>query len=299
MERRRRNHVDGIASAATSPGTRQTKAAHAYSSVRRNISSADRRLLVAADESRDFPAAAFLAEAELIAAERAQRFGRHEAGLAGRRDHLQHWTLLIARGVVLHHPDEMQAELLDHRRVGLRTRMHLETGLGRIGPVAFLGAGRLGERLKLLRVEGRVGRRADGVLTVRKRHAGRIGGGRTEQLPPRSLLAVELDRLGEIFDAGLLLVGLVTLLAHPEEVRHDEAGERLAILLLGDRAELLAERLEARIGDGSGRTDRHRLVRLGRSGGWLLLLLLRRRGRSALRRRAALTAGGRQLSGPR
>src|SRR3954471_4396941 len=92
------------------------------------------RLLVAADESRDLPAGAFLAEAELVAAERAQRFGRHEAGLAGRRDHLQHRVLLIAGRVVLHHTDEMQAELLDDRRVGLWAGVHLETGLGRKGP---------------------------------------------------------------------------------------------------------------------------------------------------------------------
>src|SRR6476659_7282213 len=103
MERRRRNHVDGIASAATSPGTRQTKTAHAYSGVRRNISSVDRRLLVAADESRDFPAAAFLAEAELVSADGTQRLVRYKTGLAGRRDHFQHRVLLIARRVVLHH----------------------------------------------------------------------------------------------------------------------------------------------------------------------------------------------------
>ena len=70
----------------------------------------DWRLLVAADESGDLPAGGFLGEAELIVAERAQRFGRDEAGLAGRRDHLQHRVLLIARRVVLHHANEMQAE---------------------------------------------------------------------------------------------------------------------------------------------------------------------------------------------
>src|SRR6187549_580292 len=87
----------------------------AYSSARRNISNLDRRLLIAADEARDLPAACFLAVAELVAAKRAQRLGRHEADFAGRRDHLHHRALLVARRVVLHDADEMQAKLLDHR----------------------------------------------------------------------------------------------------------------------------------------------------------------------------------------
>jgi hypothetical protein len=99
---------------------------------------------------------------------------------------------------------------------------------------------------------------------------------------------------GEAFVGGTF-DGILALLAHPEEVLRDKAGERLAILLLSDRAELLAERLEARIGHGRGRGDRHRLVGLGRSGG----RLLRRRSRSTLRRRGALAAGRRQLPGPR
>src|SRR5438045_1369494 len=126
------NHVGGIAGRALDKQKRRTLIP-ACAAI---FSKSDRRLLVAADESRDLPAAAFLAVAKLVVAERAQRLGRHETGLAGRRDHLQHWILLIARRIVLHHAYEMQAELLDHRRFGLRARMHLETGLRRISPVA-------------------------------------------------------------------------------------------------------------------------------------------------------------------
>ena len=51
---------------------------------------------------------------------------------------------------------------------------------------------------------------------------------------------------------GRPLVGLVALLAHPEEVVGDQARERLAVLLLDDGGELLAEGLEARIVDRRG-----------------------------------------------
>ena len=53
-----------------------------HSSVRRSISNLMARLLVAAHETRQLPAATFLAEAKLIAAERAQRLGWHEARFA-------------------------------------------------------------------------------------------------------------------------------------------------------------------------------------------------------------------------
>src|SRR5215204_5027728 len=167
--------------------------------------------------------------------------------------------------------------------------MNFESGLCRIGPLAFIRARGFGERLKLLRIEGRIRRRADRVFAVREWRPGRIRGRSSKKLPAGRLLAVELDRLGEIVDARPLLVGPVTLFAHPEEIRRHESGERLAILLLGNRAELLAEFLEAWIGDRRRRADRHRLIRFG----GCRLLLLRWRGLSALGR-AALTARGRK-----
>src|SRR4029079_633265 len=109
-------------------------------------------------------------------------------------------------------------------------------------------------------------------------------------LPARRVLAVELDRLGEVVERGLFLVGLVALLAHPEEILRHEGGERLTVLFFGCRAELLAERLEARVGDRGRRADRYRLVRLVRRALLLLLLLLLRRTGGATRRRAALAA---------
>src|SRR5436309_1529933 len=53
----------------------------------------DWRLLLAAEEAGYLPAAAFLAVADLIVADRVERVGGDEAGLAGRCHDLQHRAL--------------------------------------------------------------------------------------------------------------------------------------------------------------------------------------------------------------
>src|SRR4051812_8848235 len=66
----------------------EQQAARTYSGARRDISKRDGRLLVAAHEAGDFPAAGLLAVTELVVAERGQCLGRHEARLARGRHHL-------------------------------------------------------------------------------------------------------------------------------------------------------------------------------------------------------------------
>src|SRR5262249_55221579 len=76
-------------------------------------------LLFAADEAGDLPVAAFLAVADHVIAERAERVGRHIADLAGGRDDLDHRIVALRFRAVVHDADEVHAELLDHRRIGL------------------------------------------------------------------------------------------------------------------------------------------------------------------------------------
>src|SRR5262249_41452007 len=97
-------------------------------------------------------------------------------------------------------------------------------------------------------------------------------------------------------------VGVVAVLALPEEaLRDDLARERRAVLLLGDVAELLAERIEARVALARRQRHRNGLVGSGRrrlhpQRNLLLLLLLlsdgARRGRSEQGKRNRYEASG-------
>ena len=68
----------------------------------------------------------------------------------------------------------------------------------------------------------------------------------------------------QVVDGGLVLVGDVGVFGDPEEIRRHQPGERGAVLLLGDFAELLAEGVEARIVQRRRQRDGDRLVGPGR-----------------------------------
>src|SRR5262249_55065702 len=65
-------------------------------------------------------------------------------------------------------------------------------------------------------------------------------------------------------DAGFLLVCLVALFTHPEEVASDEPRERRTVFSAGDVDELFAERRKARVAVGLRQRHWDRLVGLGR-----------------------------------
>ena len=160
---------------------------------------------------------------------------------------------------------EGHAELLADRRVALGGVAHFEAVLERIAPFGRVGLRRVDQRLERLHIDVGIGRCAHDALVVGPGRRGRLGGIAGQHVPARSVLGVEIDRLGEIVDAGFALVGEVLVLQPEEALRHHEPGEGGAVLVLGDVAELLAERREARIGERRGQRDRNRLVGLDRS----------------------------------
>ena len=194
----------------------------------------------------------------------------------------------------------MQAELLDHRRVGLRAGAHLEAGLRRIAPVAFFGAGRLERALRTpASLKFGIGRRADRVLAVRIRRAGRIAGKAARASPSRrASLPSSSIALARLSMPGFFLSALSPFSPIQKKFCATRPASARAILLLGDGAELLAERLEARIADRRRRADRHRLVGLGRrpAAAAAAAALLRRRGWPRWGG-PPLAAGRRQLCG--
>ena len=157
------------------------------------------------------------------------------------------------------------AELLDHRRAWLRGGMHVERRHWSDSPIR---KDRFRSPCRALR-------------TLSDRWSGSAGAQKTpfccgssaadgslaepaSDVPARTVLGVEIDRLGEIVDAGFALVGEILVL-HPEEIlRHDEIGERGAVLMRGDVGKLFAEGDEARIVERRRRRHRDRLVGLDR-----------------------------------
>src|SRR5262249_10856636 len=231
-----------------------------------------------ADVADDLPAAAVLLITELVGAERRERTGGREPDLAGRRHDFEPVAArigLLRQNAHHHHP-----ELFDDGGAGFGLGTDLEAVRGRIGPVGRIGARALRDLLHLGLIEARRRRAADHALHLRHRGRARLGRVVLHRLPARAVRRVEAERRGQIVDAGFLRVGVVAVLALPEEAfRDDLAPERRAVLLLGDVAELLAERIEARVvlarrqrhldglvGSGRGRLHRQRN---------LLLLLLR------------------------
>src|SRR4029077_13951651 len=83
-------------------------------------------------------------------------------------------------------------------------------------------------------------------------------------VPAGTVLGVEVDGLGEVVDAGLVLVREILVLNPEEALRHDQLGKGGAIFVLGHVTKLLAESGKARIGVRAGRRHRERLVRLHR-----------------------------------
>src|SRR5262249_22044200 len=113
---------------------------------------------------------------------------------------------------------------------------------------------------------------------LRVGHGARLASIGGERVPAdRIRPAVEPERFCGVVDRRQLLVRDVGILGHPEEVLCHQLGERGAILLLRDLGEPLAETVEARIIDRSGKRDGNRLVgtggrarRLGWRWGWRL-----------------------------
>src|SRR5262249_36913396 len=85
-----------------------------------------------------------------------------------------------------------------------------------------------------------------------------VGG---ERLPAESIGPVEAERFRQVVDPRLLLVGDILLFRHPEEIRRHQPRERGAILLAGDFAELLADRVEVPIVHPRAQREGRRLVR--------------------------------------
>ncbi len=219
---------------------------------------------LAAEEARDLPAAGVLEVAELLAADGQQRLDRHVADLAGWGDHLERGREhRVGRRIVGQHAHEMEAELVDHRRVLLGGCVHLDALAQREGPVGGIGLGRIGEVIRGLLVEGRFGGSTEHSGALRVGHRRRLLRVSGERVPARRLLAVEAEGLRHVVDGGLALVGEVGVLRDPEEAASDEPGQRGAIFLLCDLGQLLAEGVEARIVERRGQGDGDGLVGLG------------------------------------
>src|SRR5450755_4645051 len=219
--------------------------------------------LAAADIAADFPGAAIFEVADLVAADRRDGIDRDEAGFAARRGDAQ--VRRRVRCQVRHDAHEMQAELFDRRRGGLRQAMHLDAGRYRVAPIRHVGIRRLEELVELLAVVGGFGRRTDRAVVLGRGRHGRILGIAGEDFPAGAFLVVEAERRRQIVDAGFAPVGGVAVLALPEKpLRDHQARHGGAILALGGFAELLAHGVEAFVGHLLGRRDRHRLVGRGR-----------------------------------